>query len=162
MTHRIHQSLALAVTLAVIPLAHADEGDEAAAVQATSIAKIDKRVQRIERILDNQVMLELLQRVESLQTELRELRGEIESQGFEIESMRKRQRDLYLDSDRRLRDLELTGGGSTQPSTSSSSDLSDSGSSTASSAASLAAAAASASSTASSSTLPSTTVAGSS
>ena len=95
--------------------------------QAAAVAggNTEQRLRRIERLLDNQVMLEMLQKVENLQQEIRELRGEIESQGFELQSMRKRQRDLYLDSDRRLRDLELgTGGGNA----SASSDISDNGS----------------------------------
>ncbi len=86
---------------------------EPAATNAAPLVEIDQRIKRIERLLDNQVMLEMLQRVEALQQEVRELRGELEQQGFEVQSMRKRQRDLYLDSDRRLRDLELTGGNST-------------------------------------------------
>lgn len=77
---------------------------------STNAVSISHRLKRIERMLDNQVMLEMLQRIESLQTEVRELRGELESQAFELQSMRKRQRDLYLDTDRRLRDLELANG----------------------------------------------------
>ncbi len=79
------------------------------AATSTSLAGVNQRLKRIERVLENQVMLEMLQRIESLQIEVRELRGEIESQGFELQSMRKQQRDLYLDTDRRLRDLELVG-----------------------------------------------------
>ena len=82
----------------------------AAAIDAASLGNMAQRLDRIERMLNNQVMLEMLQRVESLQQEVRELRGELELQGFEQQSMRNRQRDLYLDSDRRLRDLELIGG----------------------------------------------------
>ena len=82
----------------------------AAAIDAASLGDMAQRLDRIERMLNNQVMLEMLQRVESLQQEVRELRGELELQGFEQQSMRNRQRDLYLDSDRRLRDLELIGG----------------------------------------------------
>ncbi|MEM7207019.1 MAG: tol-pal system protein YbgF [Pseudomonadota bacterium] len=101
--------------------------EDAAPATANDVAKLDQRIGKIERILENQVMLELLQRVESLQQELRELRGEIETQGFEVEAMRKRQRDLYLDTDRRLSELEITGGGSSSASASSSSNLSDGG-----------------------------------
>ncbi|MEM7292772.1 MAG: tol-pal system protein YbgF [Pseudomonadota bacterium] len=127
---RMRFYFAMMLSLAVVSPVWADEGDSALAAQDASLAKIDQRVKRIERILENQVLLELLQRVESLQDEVRELRGEIESQGYELESMKKRQRDLYLDSDRRLRDLELAGGGISQ--SSGSSDLSDSGSSSSS------------------------------
>lgn len=83
-----------------------------AAVDATSMVGLARRLERIERMLNNQVLLEMLQRVEGLQQEVRELRGELELQGYEQQSMRNRQRDLYLDSDRRLRDLELISGSS--------------------------------------------------
>ena len=73
-----------------------------------SLTDIDQRIRRIERVLDNRVILEMLRRVENLQEEIRELRGEVENWGFELQLMQKRQRDLYLDTDRRLRDLELT------------------------------------------------------
>jgi tol-pal system protein YbgF len=70
---------------------------------------LEARVARMERLLDNQALVELAQRVEELQSELRELRGMIEQEGFEIEGIKKRQRELYLDVDRRVRDLEVGG-----------------------------------------------------
>jgi tol-pal system protein YbgF len=54
----------------------------------------------------------MLQSVQSLQKEVRELRGEIENQNHELEVLSKRQRDLYVDSDKRLRDLEVGSRGS--------------------------------------------------
>jgi len=81
--------------------------DPAVPAQPLTLRELDQRLSRIERVMDNKVLLDLLQRVESLQAEIRELRGEIESQGFEQQSLKKRQRDLYLDTDRRLRELEL-------------------------------------------------------
>lgn len=70
---------------------------------------LEARVARMERLLDNQALVELAQRVEELQGELRDLRGLIEQQGYEIEGIKKRQRELYLDIDRRIRDLEVAG-----------------------------------------------------
>lgn len=72
---------------------------------------LDQRLQRIERILDNRVLLDMLQRIESVQIEMRELRGEIERLNHDISAMSKRQRDLYLDTDRRLQTLESGAGG---------------------------------------------------
>ncbi len=75
-------------------------------------SRLDQRLQRIERILDNRVLLDMLQRIETVQIEMRELRGEIERLDHDIAAMSKRQRDLYLDTDRRLQVLESgTGGG---------------------------------------------------
>ncbi|MFK7995735.1 MAG: tol-pal system protein YbgF [Granulosicoccus sp.] len=70
-----------------------------------TIESIDSRVSRIERVLD-QSLLEQLQRVDSLQQEIRILRGEIESLAYEVNTLKKRNSDLYADSDRRITDLE--------------------------------------------------------
>ncbi len=79
------------------------------------LSELDQRLQRVERVLDNRVLLDMLQRIESLLAEVRQLRGEVERVDYELKSMGKRQRDLYLDIDRRLQTLEsggnLAGGG---------------------------------------------------
>jgi tol-pal system protein YbgF len=61
---------------------------------------------KVEKLVDNKSVLDLLQRVEELAEEVSQLRGEFEQQGHDINSLKKRQRELYLDVDRRLRDLE--------------------------------------------------------
>ena len=60
---------------------------------------LDARVQRLERILDNSALIEIVQTMDALQTEVRRLRGELEQKTFELETMRERQRKLYLDTD---------------------------------------------------------------
>ncbi|HEY3487308.1 MAG TPA: tol-pal system protein YbgF [Gammaproteobacteria bacterium] len=67
------------------------------------------RLERIESLVQNQGLLELMQQVQSLQTELQELRGEVEKHTNDLEGVQKRQRELYLDIDRRLNDLQLQG-----------------------------------------------------
>lgn len=57
----------------------------------------------------NQALIEVLTRLQQLQEEVREMRGEMEVQSHAIENLNQRQRDLYLDVDRRLRRVE-TGG----------------------------------------------------
>lgn len=57
---------------------------------------------------------DLVYDVQELMEEVRELRGKVESQQHEIENLRRRQRDQYLDLDRRLQSLEQ-GGGSRAP-----------------------------------------------
>ena len=77
---------------------------------ATATAQnLDARVQRLERILDNAALIEIVQTMDALQTEVRRLRGELEQKSFELESMRERQRKLYLDTDGRLQALEEGG-----------------------------------------------------
>ncbi len=77
-----------------------------------TVKTLDQRVKRIEQVLD-QSMLQQLQRVDSLQGEIRQLRGEIESLVNEMEMLKKRNRNLYLDTDKRITDLESrpVGGG---------------------------------------------------
>lgn len=50
--------------------------------------------------------LDLLNRITQLQSEVQALRGLVEQQGFEIESLKKRARDQYLDLDSRIDRLE--------------------------------------------------------
>ncbi len=57
----------------------------------------------------NQTLLQLLNLVNTLQEEVQQLRGEIEEQTHQIETIKTRQRDLYLDLDRRLQRVEVTG-----------------------------------------------------
>jgi tol-pal system protein YbgF len=52
---------------------------------------------------------DLVYDVQALMEEVRELRGMVESQQREIENLRRRQRDQYLDLDRRLQALEQGG-----------------------------------------------------
>jgi len=71
----------------------------------------EERVKRLERILDNQGLVDMLVRIENMQSELQILRGEIELHSHELEQIKQRQRDLYVDIDRRL--LSMERGGST-------------------------------------------------
>lgn len=67
---------------------------------------VEARLERIERLLESQSLGQLLLQLEALQREVQELRGEVEQQGHLLEQLRQRQRDLYLDTDRRLLQLE--------------------------------------------------------
>jgi tol-pal system protein YbgF len=53
-----------------------------------------------------EVLADLLQQLESLQAELRSMRGHVEVQNNEIERLKARQRDLLADIDRRVSELE--------------------------------------------------------
>ncbi len=58
------------------------------------------------RLVDNPAMRDMIQQVDEISEEIGLLRGEIEVQGNDINDIKKRQRELYLDIDRRLRDIE--------------------------------------------------------
>ncbi len=67
---------------------------------------VEDRIARVERLVDNQGMVDMLLRIESLQKEVQQLRGQIELQAHNIEEIKNRQRSLYSDIDRRLLQLE--------------------------------------------------------
>jgi len=56
-----------------------------------------------------EVMADLLQQIDSLQTEVRNLRGKLEVQDNEIERLKSRQRELFSDIDKRVSELERRG-----------------------------------------------------
>ena len=70
------------------------------------LAKLNEDMSRMGRLIDNRAMLDMIQLVDQLSEEISQLNGQIEQQGFDLESIKKRQRELYLDIDRRLRDIE--------------------------------------------------------
>jgi len=63
---------------------------------------LDARVTRIERVISNQSLVELAQHLDQVQADVRQLRGRIEELENNSEAMRKQQRDLYSDLDKRL------------------------------------------------------------
>jgi tol-pal system protein YbgF len=71
---------------------------------------LDSRVQRIERVLTNQSLLELAQRIDTLQADLRTIRGEVEVLQNQGEGGKNQSRALYGDLEKRLAALETLGG----------------------------------------------------
>ena len=76
---------------------------------ALRMTDMEARLIRIERIVENQSLVELSSEVERLRSETTALRGEIESLKFETENSDSRQRELYVDVDKRLQSLEQAG-----------------------------------------------------
>ena len=70
---------------------------------------LEQRVGKMERIMDSGTLLKLLQSVQELKAEVRELRGQLEQQQYSLSQMTDRQRELYLDVDRRLQRAEAGG-----------------------------------------------------
>ncbi len=67
------------------------------------------RLERIERLLDSQGLQEMYQRLELLDQENRTLRGDLEQMNYQMEHMIERNRQIYLDMDQRLQNLESRG-----------------------------------------------------
>ena len=72
-----------------------------------NLADLEARLIRIERIVDDRSPMEAARRVEQLQSEVRFAQGEAESLAVQTGSYGERQRDLYMNADGRLRELEL-------------------------------------------------------
>ena len=86
--------------------AEAEAGGNTAPVIEPVSDDINRRLERIEKILDNKALLNLLERVESLEVEISTLRGELEVQKHTVEQLKQKQRDLYTDVDKRLQLIE--------------------------------------------------------
>jgi tol-pal system protein YbgF len=70
------------------------------------LGDLDGRLGRVERVVNNQSLVELGRRVDALEAEMRALHGSTEELQNAGEGVRKQQRDLYADLDRRLGQLE--------------------------------------------------------
>lgn len=78
----------------------------AGAATAPAAPSIEERLVRIERLVDNQALVDMLMRLDALQADSQAQRGEMETLIHELEGLKQRQRELYLDIDTRLRKLE--------------------------------------------------------
>jgi tol-pal system protein YbgF len=80
-----------------------------AAVASTPLALADstkERLDALERKLDSRSLLEMLNRIEQLQGDVQRLRGDMELQAHRLDELQRQQREQYLDTDRRLQQLE--------------------------------------------------------
>ena len=71
---------------------------------------LDSALQRIERVVTNQSLLEMAQRIDALQADVRTLRGEVEVLQNQSEGGKTQTRTLYGDLEKRLAALETLGG----------------------------------------------------
>ncbi len=65
-----------------------------------------QRVEKMERLMNSRSMMEMLTRLDQLQREVQQLRGELEVQANTLNTLKGQQRELYQDTDRRLHRLE--------------------------------------------------------
>ena len=75
---------------------------------------VEDRLGRLERLLDSNTLVDMLDRLDRLTREVRELRGEVEDHSGAVSDLSRRQKELFLDLDRRLKRLE-GGGASATP-----------------------------------------------
>ena len=94
--------------------AFAEETESAAPVIEPITQDLNARLEKVERAVNNSALLDMLELLESLKTEVSTLRGEIEVQTHTIEQLKQRQRDLYTDVDNRLQRIEQNGTSNTE------------------------------------------------
>jgi tol-pal system protein YbgF len=75
--------------------------------------ELDGRIARFERVVSNQSLLDLAQRIDALERDMRALHGQIEELQNSNEALRKQQRDLFADLDKRLGAAPAAGSGGT-------------------------------------------------
>jgi tol-pal system protein YbgF len=75
---------------------------------------VDARLGKLEEAFKSQALLDLFTQIEALKVEMNKLRGQIEVLNNNVENTSKRQRDMYLDLDTRVRRFEQ---GGAQPAT---------------------------------------------
>jgi tol-pal system protein YbgF len=73
------------------------------------LTQLEARLAKVESTLNSDSMVQLVNRIQSQQEEMRALRGEIETARNDIEGLRGQQRDRYLNLDGRLSALERGG-----------------------------------------------------
>ena len=91
--------LAVAGMLSVSTYASSDE-------EMLSRMSVKQRLERLERIVGSDAMVEQSQQLESLKQEVSMLREMLEEKEYELDLVSQRQRSLYTDIDRRLNNLE--------------------------------------------------------
>jgi tol-pal system protein YbgF len=104
--------LALAICAALAGCATSPEQDPV----VQRMTELDSRLLRIERVLANQSLLDLSQRIEASQNEVRVLRGQLEELQHSLNRTQDQVREQYADVDRRVSALETGGGAASGPS----------------------------------------------
>jgi tol-pal system protein YbgF len=72
---------------------------------------LDGRISKVERVVSNQSLLQMAQQVDTLQAEVRDLRGQVDELQNTNRELQKQQHDFYGDLDKRVGTLEHGGGG---------------------------------------------------
>lgn len=77
--------------------------------------QLEDRLTALEQQLKSQGLVDLFNQTEQMRGDIAKLRGQIEVLTYELEQAQKRQRDLYVDLDSRLRKIETASTAAAQP-----------------------------------------------
>jgi len=112
---RFAATAAFALVALVPQFAHAalfDDEEARKRITATNVRidqlqkDLEDRVAQLERQLKSGALVDLANNVEGLKSDVAKIRGQIEVLTYELEQSQKRQKDLYVDLDARMRKLE--------------------------------------------------------
>jgi tol-pal system protein YbgF len=73
---------------------------------------LDQRLTRIERVVQNQSLLDLSNQIEALRADVRGMHNDVDQLNNSMDTLRRQQRDLYADLDQRMKALEARAAGS--------------------------------------------------
>jgi tol-pal system protein YbgF len=76
---------------------------------------LETRLERIERVMANQSLLDVSNQLEALRSDVRGMHNDVDQLSNALESGRKQQRDMYADLDQRLKNLEARGNAASAP-----------------------------------------------
>jgi tol-pal system protein YbgF len=99
------------VAVALITLVGCATTPEEDPVLQGRLNDLDARTTRIERVISNQSLLNMAQSIDSLQAQVRTLQGRIDELENVNDALRKQERALYADLDRRINELNAGGAG---------------------------------------------------
>ncbi|MCK4705283.1 MAG: tol-pal system protein YbgF [Gammaproteobacteria bacterium] len=71
-----------------------------------SMMSVKQRLERMERMVGSELLMQQSQQIEALQEEVSVLREQLDQQGYEYNTIKQRQRSLYADMDRRINAIE--------------------------------------------------------
>ncbi len=107
---RAHSALGALCILACILAGCQTLSPEEDPVQV-KLKDLDARLSRIERVMENQSLLQLSNQLEALRSDVRAMHNDVDQMHNALDAGRKQQRDYYADLDQRIRTLESRGGG---------------------------------------------------
>ncbi len=96
-------AIAAAAVAAVVGSSSLSARDDPVELKLTDL---EARMIRIEKIVNNQSLIELANQLDQLRSETAMLRGDIEQLRHDTDSAASRQKELYVDVDKRLQSLE--------------------------------------------------------
>src|SRR3954469_16173422 len=96
-------AIAVAAVTAIVGSSSLSARDDPVELKLTDL---EARMIRIEKIVNNQSLIELANQLDQLRSETAALRGDIEQLRHDTDSAASRQRELYVDVDKRLQSLE--------------------------------------------------------